>query len=132
MSEEYTNHICVKCSHMQETCCADSPRVPFTANDLERLISLGHKVEEFAVAGEYTEEDFRGEEDWWEKSMIDIGGKFYKVNVRKKEDGSCHFLDKEKGCVLGSNRPAVCKIYPYWMNDKGSIIWEDGERTGEV
>lgn len=126
MTDEYHNNICLKCSRLQETCCSDSPRVPFTIQDLERLSSLGYRLEDFAVVGEYLEKDFRRDEDWWKNAMIKIGDKFSKINVRKKEDGSCYFLDREKGCTLGQNKPVACKIYPYWI-DRGCIIWEDGE-----
>ena len=126
--ETYTNHICRICYHMQDTCCADSPRVPFSISDIDRITSLGHRLEDFAIPGEYAEEDFRGEEPWWEASMVKINGKFYKLNVRTKGN-ACHFLDPDKGCTLGKNRPDVCKIYPFWIYQEDEVTYEDREEV---
>lgn len=60
--------------------------------------------------------------------MVNIKGKLYKINTKKKADGSCFFLRDGAGCTLGNLRPPICKIYPYWVNDKNEIVYEPEEK----
>ncbi len=127
MAETITFQICLEHYKAIKDSCCNGANVPLTVKCLENITSLGHKLEDFAVAGEYDEEDVSGTEGWWADSMVKQGEKLYKINVQRTPNGDCIFLRKEKGCVLGENRPAVCKIYPFWVNEKGEIDYEDEE-----
>lgn len=117
--------ICLECRGSQRNCCQDN-LVPLTIEDIDRIVSLGFKTHQFIVAGEYAAEDLEGQEDWWVDSMIRIGDKFYKINTRNDADGDCFFLKDGQGCILGGDRPTVCKIFPFWVYD-GEIGFEKGE-----
>lgn len=101
--------------------------MPLTLEDIDTITSLGFNFFDFAIAGEYDVEDFINEETWWKNSIITIDNKHYKINTRNDEKGNCIFLKDGLGCILGKNRPAVCKIYPFWVNDKEEIVYEQGE-----
>lgn len=123
-----TFSICLECKKHQKNCCNDSPRVPLTIEDIERIISLGFKIKDFLIVGEYSKQRLQNDEDWWRNSMVNIKGRLFKINTKKKEDGSCFFLKDGVGCALGEFRPTVCKIYPFWVNQKNEIIYEPGEK----
>lgn len=123
----FTLPICLEhCSLASDSCC-NMVNVPPTIADIEKIISLGYKLIDFVVAGEYTEEDVLGGEEWWVGSMINKGKKFYKINTRRKPEGSCFFLKEGEGCTLGDYRPEICKIYPFWLDAKNKVIYEAGE-----
>ncbi len=126
MTEPVSYTICLECSKKQRNCCQDN-RVPLTLEDINNITALGFNFFDFAIAGEYDVEDFIDEETWWKNSIITIDNKHYKINTRNDEKGNCFFLKDGLGCTLGKNRPAVCKIYPFWVNDKEEIVYERGE-----
>ncbi len=126
MTELVSFKICLECSKKQRNCCQDN-RVPLTLEDINNITSLGFNFFDFAIAGEYKVEIFINEETWWKNSMITIDNKHYKINTKNDEKGNCVFLNSGLGCTLGKNRPSVCKIYPFWVNDKEEIIYEKGE-----
>lgn len=129
MNKAFTLNVCLECRNHQENCCfSDSLRLPFTMKDIKTAESMGFKRDEFLIAGEYFPIRAKGEEKWWRDSMVVVNGKSFKINVKKTKDGKCIFLKDGVGCVLGKNRPAVCKIYPFWVNSKGKINWEPGEK----
>jgi Fe-S-cluster containining protein len=37
--------------------------------------------------------------------------------VRRKKDGSCHFLTKDSKCAIYSVRPSVCRLEPFTIAD---------------
>ena len=37
--------------------------------------------------------------------------------IRRKEDGSCLFLTKDKKCAVYSARPAICRMEPFTIKD---------------
>jgi Fe-S-cluster containining protein len=37
--------------------------------------------------------------------------------IRRKNDGSCHFLNKDNKCDIHSVRPAVCRLEPFTIAD---------------
>lgn len=126
--ETITFPICLEHYKISKDSCCNDANVPLTIRCIGNIEALGHTLEDFAVAGEYDEEDIRGNEEWWIDSMFKKGNKFYKINVKRRTNKDCIFLKKEKGCVLGENRPVVCKIYPFWINENGKINYEEGEK----
>jgi Fe-S-cluster containining protein len=39
------------------------------------------------------------------------------VWIRRKKDGSCHFLTKNNKCAIYDVRPAVCRLEPFTITD---------------
>jgi Fe-S-cluster containining protein len=115
---------CLECSKKQDTCCTLG--VPLTIEDVERISKLGFKLDEFAYAGEWDEDDNEGAEDWWMHSLVKLDGKFYKLEVEEKENEHCFFLEPGKGCILGDKRPLHCKTYPFWVEDN-NVVYDDPE-----
>lgn len=119
---------CLECKKIQKNCCNDSPRVPLLIEDIERILDLGFELKDFAIAGEYQKKNLLNDEKWWQESLIKEKGRLYKINTKKTKDGSCFFLRDDIGCLLGKKRPAICKIYPFWINEKGELMYESGEK----
>lgn len=116
---------CHECVAQGVTCCS-TPRVPFAIEDVKRIESAtGKSVEDFAVLGVYEAKYTEGDEPWWIESLAVIDGVRYRANVRHL-DGNCYFLVPGEGCSLGTNRPFVCRIYPFWVVD-GEVVYEPGE-----
>ncbi|MBI5881171.1 YkgJ family cysteine cluster protein [archaeon] len=109
-----------------QTCCDDAPFVPLSIKDIERIVALGYKTEEFVLAKEYDISDYVDAEPWWNDSFIEIDGRHYRINVKKDARGHCLFLREREGCGLGKERPALCKIYPFWVYE-GTVEFERGE-----
>lgn len=44
----------------------------------------------------------------------------------KKIGNNCVFLKKgaNNGCMLGSNRACICKLYPLWVDSKNELVYE--------
>jgi Fe-S-cluster containining protein len=118
--------VCMECVQKQPACCNDAPLVPIGIKDVERIVSLGHKTEDFVFAKEYDISEYFDAEPWWKDSFTEIGGKHYRMNVKKDSRGHCFFLKEGEGCVLGKERPAICKIYPFWVYDD-KVEFEKGE-----
>lgn len=124
----FTLNQCLECKDHQKNCCSDAPRVPLTIKDIKAIESMGFNRNEFLIAGEYLPGKMWGEEGWWRDGMVVIRRKSFKINTKKTKNGKCIFLKDGVGCILGKNRPFVCKIYPFWVDDKGKIGWEPGEK----
>ena len=122
-------HVCKKCidENPGSSCCRGSS-VPLTVKDIERITALGHNPEDFVIAGEYGREFVEGYEKWWVDSFLKHGEFYYKTNTRTRENGECVFLKHGVGCTLGEHRPAVCRMYPFWVNEEGHIVYEPDER----
>lgn len=116
--------VCAECAARQHTCCQTS-RVPMTIMEILDIgASSGKALSELFTPAKY---DRAPAEPWWEKTMIESEGGLYRVNTAKKSDGSCVFLGPD-GCSL-CDRPAVCRIFPFWMTSAGGeekIIYEPG------
>lgn len=68
--------------------CCESTEMPLTKDDVERILALGYRLEEFA--------EFRGG-----------------VLRLKNVDGRCVFNDPEtKLCKIYEHRPVGCRLYP--------------------
>ena len=119
--KHFTSSICVECSQKQESCCIDA-KAPLTIEDINRIISLGYNLEDFASPDEYAEEEIKDEEEWWKESTIKIKDKRYRLTLNCKKNGECVFLEKSKGCVLGPQRGYFCKIFPFWVDEKTSKL----------
>lgn len=84
---------CIRCGG----CCVGT-EMELLPEDIERIVSLGHKIEEFAV--------FDGER--WRLRNV---------------DGHCVFYDKATGlCKIYENRPIGCRLYPLQVSDDGVYV----------
>ncbi len=119
--ELVAQNTCLECSKHQDTCCFHV-NVPLTLEDIQKIESKGFKKKEFIILGEYDKEDFLGEEKWWEDSIISSRGKFFRINVAHDSKGKCFFLREKEGCILGKDRPAVCHIFPFWVEEKSGKV----------
>ena len=117
-------HICLKCRSIQRTCCDNYPNIPLTIKDIRRISALGFSPDEFIIAGEYDADVLKHDECWWRNNAIKLNNRFFKVNTRKKKGRTCMFLDENSGCILKENRPALCKIYPFWVDSHNKVIYE--------
>ena len=128
MHKKATSHSCLECSKNQITCCTLG--VPITIADIDRIISLGYKLEDFAEPGEWEDEELEGNEDWWVNSVVEVDGTKYKIHLKEangnEDDEKCIFLHEGEGCVLGDKRPYLCKLYPFWIED-GELVYDDPE-----
>jgi Fe-S-cluster containining protein len=116
---------CLACSGRQKTCCQGA-RVPMTVREMTVCTMERRQVFiDLFYAGEYTKEEVKDFEPWWMESMLEKDGKFYRANTRRV-DGNCIFLKPGEGCIL-QPRPLICRIFPFWINDPGEIIYEPGE-----
>lgn len=52
-----------------------------------------------------------------------VNGRLYYLSLRDREDGSCIFLDEEKGvCLIHPAKPIVCRFYPFTYKIAGDEI----------
>ena len=124
-----TQHVCLTCSRLQHTCCTNGYQVPLTKSDVERIVALGHPLASFAKAAEYLPEDLDEDEPEFTASMAVVDGRYYRAGTQHDADGACVFLKKGVGCTLGDKRPTICKMYPFWADDDGSIHYNPEELT---
>ena len=124
MAEFFSRLDCARCSRVQESCCSYG-HPPLTLKDIKRIEKLGFKRIDFAEAldFEYSNNDLKNEPAWWIKSMVKINGRFFKAAV-KKNGSYCLFLKNGAGCSLGKNRPVICQMYPFWM-ENGKLTFND-------
>ena len=121
------NPICSKCvSTGKVTCCSCKPWIPLTIEDIGRISKiLRRNPKEFAVVEERTREETGYFDDWRMTNMPKIEGRFYMICM-KKNGNNCIFLRKgaDNGCMLGSNRAFICKLYPLWVNTGNQLVYE--------
>ncbi|MDP2749869.1 MAG: hypothetical protein Q8O89_03495 [Nanoarchaeota archaeon] len=123
MAETITRNYCMDCSKKQDSCCcAREFYYPLTIDEIKKAVAKGFKMEDFA-----TVEDVSGalnnESEWYKKGAVDVNGKEYFIVTKQKGDYCC-FLENEKGCILGNDRPAVCKMFPLWVDDDENLTYE--------
>lgn len=74
---------CSKCGK-----CCESQMVPLSESDIDRIVSLGYRLEEFA--------EFK--DGFWRL---------------KEYRGRCIFLDREtRLCKIHASKPATCRLFP--------------------
>jgi len=125
MSEEYISPICEKCIKVKEERCCHDVKIPLLVKDVENITSLGHELADYAVAGEYTEEDLLEYPRWVFEGLVEVDGRLVKLNV-KTEGSSCVFLKEGVGCTLGDLRPVSCKLFPFWLEESGKVKYSFG------
>ncbi|MAH33626.1 hypothetical protein CL615_04520 [archaeon] len=88
-----------KCSRYCAKCCKDII-LRVNSNDIKRIMKTNPNVETFL-----------------QKDPLDAN-----KLILKKENNKCIFLEKKKdgkyACIIYSNRPEICKKYPFFDNQK--------------
>jgi Fe-S-cluster containining protein len=129
MKKEFACNICLECVKKNSGCCSSYPAIPLTIKDIKRIKKLGYDTKNFIYIQRFQKNWIDYSEKWWSRSFVKHNDKIYKINMKKNKDGSCIFLKPGKGCTLGENRPYICKIYPFWVNKKGKVIYEKCEEN---
>ena len=121
------NPVCSKCiSAGKVTCCSCKPWIPLTIEDVRRISRiLKCDFKEFCIAEEKRKEDTICFDEWRLTNMPVINGRFYMICM-KKAGNCCIFLKKgvSNGCMLGSERAFICKLYPLWVDAQNKVVYE--------
>ena len=96
---------CAQCG----SCCCD-PVIEVTDFDLKRLVKHtgipADKLIKLYALSDFEDDDGSGE-DWITFSY----GK-RKIALRKKRNGDCMFLSKDRNCTVYTARPLACRVFP--------------------
>ncbi len=114
--------ICAQCAGAGTSCCVHR-QIYVTPGDFRR-IRLATGQDSFAVL-EAAEGPYLDQEDdpAWSRHVL---AQRERMVLKRRADGSCHFLG-ERGCVLDlSTRPLLCRLYPYEYVE-GGLQGVDGD-----
>jgi Fe-S-cluster containining protein len=125
MDKHFTRCDCINCSKLQNTCCTFHEHyIPLTIDDIKKIESKGFNINDFLTLVAFDEEQL--EDDWWKELMIKIDDTYFMTCLKSNNsDLVCMMLENNKGCVLKEDRPLICKIYPFWIDDNNKIIFQD-------
>ncbi len=121
-------HVCGECAKGKLECtnCCVSPFIEkdpgfwLTLSDIGRIVKkTGLKPDDFCRLTE-VEDDGEDDGDVDEKAgdLLYIGDRVILMNGN---NGGCFFLG-EKGCKIFDVRPRMCRIYPFWFEEKDGDI----------
>lgn len=123
MKKEFAPNVCLECVKSQESCCWTFSTVPMTISDIKRIEKMWYKKEDFVKFIDYEDDDFTDyDQTWWKNMRSKYKWKKYKTCLKKWKSWYCIFLKEWKWCVLNNDRPAVCKLYPFWFVKNKLII----------
>jgi len=118
--DTFASNYCLKCSQTREPCCID-PEAPIMISDIKAIMKKGKKLSEFV---DIVEQEGKEGEQWWQDTTIEVKGKFYRLCLKINKEG-CVFLKQGVGCTLSHERPLICKIFPFWVEEDGSLYYAD-------
>ena len=96
--------------------------IEVTQHDLRRLVKhLGKPAGELVKL--YAPSDF---EDTDHDDWVNLSYGKRKIGLRRKQDGSCMFLSKDRQCIAYEARPMSCRIFPI------DIILDDDNNTDDL
>jgi len=125
MDKTISRNICCECGAKRVNCCCNEDYyLAVTINDIRKIISHGFKIKDCIEAAGFEEKELE-DEQWWKDAMIKIKNKLYRISLIEKKDGKCIFLKNRKGCILGDDRPALCKLFPFWIKRNKIIYYDD-------
>lgn len=119
-------NVCSECAKGKMECmdCCTSPFVEsdpgfwMTLSDIARIVKkTGLAPDKFCRFVE-VEDDEEDEDDEAYAELLYQGNKVILMNGRDKK---CFFLS-ENGCSIFDYRPKMCRIHPFWFNEKGENI----------
>lgn len=126
MPEIIKNNLCLECSQKRHTCCNyEDHYIPLLIEDMKKILALGFKTKNTLIALDFEEDDLSEEDDWWKKNMVKIENKYYQIAIVSRGETGCYFLEEGQGCNLGKERPAICKLYPFWFDEKMQLKYQD-------
>ena len=117
---------CLECARNKEDCCSSDYAKFVTLKDTMRISEFLHKsVRNFVIysglsKGDLKTDLFKGKHHNYYYDLVSHDKKI--LQLKKKKDGSCIFLDKCGSCKIYSVRPLICRVYPFWYLGKGSLI----------
>ena len=121
---------CLKCAKKREDCCRTDYAKFTTLEDAERIASfLNAPINEVAVYSSLSDNDVKTElfKNKTHGYYYDFADKDKKVlQLKKKEDGSCVFLDDNGACKIYPVRPLICRVYPFWYSNDEVIEDSNG------
>lgn len=77
--------------------------MPLTDDDIDRLLALGHKRDDFVT---YSDDETA------------------QLKVREEQGKPCFFLRDNRCSVYGS-RPTGCRIYPLVLNERAKVVRDE-------
>ena len=93
----------IPCVRNSCTVCCHDTNMPLTLADIERLTSLGYRLNEF--------------------SLQDAEGY---LRLRNRPDHACFFLDASGHCSIHAAKPEGCRVYPFiYDEDADKVIRDD-------
>lgn len=119
-----SQNLCLYCTTKRKSCCSNDYYISLTTKDVKNLKKLGYQLKDVAIPCRFTEKQLAhcaGLKD----TTILLNKKYYAIALKKNKKGDCIFLVKGKGCLLGHNRPLECKLYPFWLNKKNQLVYQD-------
>ena len=122
MKKPLSRNFCLSCTAKKRGCCFGY-YISLTMKDIKNIEKLGYQLEKVITAQDFTKAELDGCHGWQDNAIL-INKKYYTITLRKKND-VCIFLSHKQGCLLGKNRPLECKTYPFWLNKKNQIIYQD-------
>ena len=108
-------NVCWMCASSGGSCCVNM-QIYLTGGDINRIQAATGKRDFIRYEKPWS---------WCERDGTDLQWKEHVLGcdrrrvVKRRTDGSCHFLG-EKGCVLDlETRPLVCRLYPFEYMPEG-------------
>ena len=89
---------CINCG----ICCSD------TSEKKRHILMLNKETNEISIKTGKKISDF---------ASIYLGKKPYSYEMNKKGNGKCFFLSLENKCYIYSERPLICRFYPFELID---------------
>jgi len=113
-----THNACLRCASLGLGCCSRChPFVLFA--DLALLLRY-YSSREVTEIVEVSEILSKYIEHLSDPEMAQIyyprNGSYYRMQTKFVGD-SCIALKPGKGCVLGNNRPLICRVWPFWWKE---------------
>ena len=100
---------CWMCASSGGSCCVNM-QIYLTGGDIKRIVAVTGNQDFFRYERPWSWCERDGADPIWERHVL---GCTRRRVVRRRVDGSCHFLG-DQGCVLDlETRPLVCRLYPY-------------------
>ncbi len=122
------SNYCLECSKQGLDCCRESHAKFLTLKDAQRIADfLGKEIDSFALYGGLNEKDkeeyiyiHKHQSYYYDLTLRD--GNL--LQLREKSDGSCFFQAEDGQCRIYTVRPLICRTYPFWLSDKGEVIFD--------
>ncbi len=117
MREETTDPeeiLCARCARQGTTCCQNT-RIFLTSGDMERIAAAGMRDFHEVVAMAWPKTSAEDLDPAWRRTFASGVRRV----LRRRPNGDCLFLGSA-GCALDlSDRPLLCRLYPFDYDGNG-------------